>query len=154
MVVEGTVMFVEEFKAGLERLGILFGEAEEIDAYGARVRTIIFRDVNVDLENRELQKALSEACESWKRLFEAFALEKLVSGGRLSIYDYVDVEEISWSRRHGPYVRLSVSSDARRLLQKYGLDGVDVREMEASLEMLLDREARTILLRASRPRSS
>lgn len=143
-------MVVEDVKAELARLGIFFGDVEELDAYGVRFCTIVFRDVSVNLENRELQKALSEACGSWERLFKAFALEKLVSGGELNVYDYVDVEEISWSKRYGPYVRLNVSVEVGGLLQKYGLADIDVREMEESLEGILDCEARRILRKLNR----
>lgn len=138
-------MVVEDVKAELARLGIFFGDVEELDTYGVRFCTIVFRDVNVNLENRELQKALSEACESWERLFKMLALEKVVSGGELNVYNYVDVEEISWSKRHGPYVRLDVSMEVDGLLRKYGLANINVREMEECLEGILDYEARRIL---------
>jgi len=136
----------EDARSELSRVGIHVGEVEELDTYGTRYCVIVFRDVSVDLENAELRRSLSEASSSWDRLFKALALERLVLDEGLRIYDYVDVEEVSWSRRYGPFVKLYVSAEVDELLRRCGLEGeVDVREMEEALEGLLDYEARRIL---------
>ncbi len=138
---------VAEARDELARIGIFFGEVEELDTYGVQYCTIVFRDVAVNLENRELRKELSMASESWERFFKALALERIVSGSNPDVHDYVDVEEISWNRNRGPFVRLNVSLEVEGLLRKYGLADLNVREMEECLEGILDYEARRILRR-------
>ena len=138
---------IKDAEEQLAKAGIFLGELEDLDTCGVRYCSIAFRGVSVDLENKELQKTLSEASQSWERLFRALAFEKLVSDKSTNVCDYVEVKEIFWSRRNGPVVRLNVSMEVDKLLQRYSLGEADAGEMEEALEGILDYEARRILKR-------
>jgi hypothetical protein len=142
--VEGLVSeIIEEARAELARIGVFFEDVGELETYGNFFSAISFRCASVNLQNAELQRLLSEASSSWKRLFRALALEKLTADNPTCLEDCVTVEEVHWSTRS--FVRLSVRIDVDDLLEKYDLGEADPRGMEEALEGILEYEARRIL---------
>lgn len=136
---------MEDAKAELARRGMFFDDIKEVEAYGNIYSDITLSYASIDLENKELQKLLSDVSGGWSDLFKALAFERLIAGSTAYLQDYVFVEEVRWSTHS--FVRLCVYADIDELLQKYELGEADVREMEEALEGILNYEARCILRR-------
>ncbi|MCW4008551.1 MAG: hypothetical protein NWF09_07695 [Candidatus Bathyarchaeota archaeon] len=136
---------IETVKDKLAENGIYVGKIDVVyNNIGNGVITVMFKNVSIDLENKNLRKDLAEVSSNWRNFFNVLNLKCLIDGSALQIEDFIEVSEIYWNQREGAQVILNYDLQIYDFMKEFGFD-IDLEEMSKALESILNYEARQVL---------